>query len=195
MLKRLMQSSLVKNRKAATLLATFAASLLVIGNLATAEASGLYADPPVVEEITANVEREISEEKEGNFAVQAADTNDQISEAQLVPVPVNFTGTISPGDDVDMVSFDVSAGQKLAFDIDQRSGSSLDSILRLFDGSGTQLALNDDGAAPGEPSGLESYLEHTFSSSGRYYAGVSGFNNRFYNPVTGDGDVSGSTGE
>jgi len=58
-----------------------------------------------------------------------------------------------------------------------------------------QLQYSDDDAAPGEPSSLESYLEYTFTSSGRYYVGVSGFGNSTYDPITGNGDTSGSMGE
>jgi pimeloyl-ACP methyl ester carboxylesterase len=126
-----------------------------------------------------------------------SDDNDQIAEAvALGPVTQNRTwplGTIDAPTDVDMFSFSVAAGQRLAFDIDRPSGS-LDSYIRLFSGNGTPLASNDDGPTPGEPSSYESYLEYTFNSAGTFYLAVSGFGNSAYDPTTGAGDSSGSTG-
>lgn len=122
------------------------------------------------------------------------DSNDQVREAESVSLGVSRTGcVISTGSDVDIFRFQVSAGERLAFDID-RAGGRLDSYIRLFDGSGHQLAFNDDGTAPGEPSGLESYLEHTFTNGGTYYLGVSGYGNSTYDAVRGTGDRNGSSG-
>ena len=67
-------------------------------------------------------------------------------------------------------------------------------MLRLFDSSGNQVASNDNGAAPGETLGTESYLDYTFAADGRYYVGISGHGNATYDTVTGDGDATGSTG-
>jgi hypothetical protein len=132
--------------------------------------------------------------------VPTPDPNDQISEAQYLgtptpSIPVSASGTIDAGTDVDMFSFEVSSGQRMAIDIDKASSGGLgDSYIRLFNSSGTQLASNDDGAAPGESSSNDSYLEYTFSSGGRFYVGVSGYNNSGYDPISGGGDASGSTG-
>ena len=133
-----------------------------------------------------------------------SDLNDQISEAIATAVGETIGGVISPTQtspdpeaevgDVDMFRFTVAAGQRVGFDIDRPAGSSLDSWIRLFDAAGTQLAFNDDGAAPGEGASTESYLEYTFASAGTYYLGVSGFRNASYNPLTGVGDAAGSTG-
>src|SRR6266567_1920063 len=126
------------------------------------------------------------------------DPNDQISEAislGSVTETLTGTGTIDSTTDVDMWSFTVAAGQRISFDIDRPSGS-LDSYIRLFNSSGTQLASNDDGAGPGESSSTESYLEYTFSTGGTYYLGVSSYGNSSYDPVTGNGDSTGnSTGD
>jgi hypothetical protein len=129
------------------------------------------------------------------------DSDDQISEAMHLGAPgpsnplVLNTGNIDNQFDVDMYSFDVTAGQRLAFDVDRRNGSALDSYLRLFNAAGTELAKSDDDPAPGEESSLESYLEYAFTSSGRYFVAVSGYPNSSYDPVAGTGDRSGSTGE
>jgi len=124
------------------------------------------------------------------------DLNDQISEAiNLGTAPGQTDASINPADDVDMYRFTVQAGQRVGFDIDRPTGGRLDSYIRLFNGQGTQLSFNDDGAAPGESASLESYLEYTFATGGTYYLGVSGFGNSNYNPITGNGDSNGSTGD
>ena len=129
-----------------------------------------------------------------------ADPNDQISEADswlLDPSPGSpstFAGDIDVGTDVDMFRINVTAGERIAFDIDERGDSNIDSYIRLFNQNGTELDHNDDGAAPGEPFTYESYLEFAFGNTGAYYLGVSGYGNSSYNPITGDGDSSGETG-
>ena len=103
------------------------------------------------------------------------DPNDQISEAQALgamTIDRAVTGTIDVGTDVDMFSFSVTAGQRIAFDLDRPSGS-LDSYFRLFDSSGGQLDFNNNGSAPNELfSTTDSWLQHTFNSGGTYYVGV-----------------------
>ncbi|WP_200959842.1 DVUA0089 family protein, partial [Cylindrospermopsis sp. CR12] len=72
----------------------------------------------------------------------------------------------------------------------------IDTVLRLFDASGNELAIDDDS---GE--GLLSRLEYVFTTAGTYYLGVSGYGNSTYNintlPDAVDSDLSrrpGSTG-
>jgi N-acetyl-anhydromuramyl-L-alanine amidase AmpD len=132
--------------------------------------------------------------------VVLADSDDQINEAFYLGVPKPTVPLVIDGDinndlDVDMFSFEVTAGQRIAFDVDQKNGSNLDSYLRLFNASGIELIYSDDDPAPGESPSSESYFEYTFTSSGRYYVAVSGFPNYTYDPITGNGDTSGSTGK
>jgi hypothetical protein len=126
------------------------------------------------------------------------DPDDQISEAfglgAMTTTRTRTGQSISPGADVDMMSFTVTAGQRIDFDIDLPAGSGLDPYLRLFNSSGVQLAANDDGPHPDEGFSLESYLQHTFSAGGTYYVGVSSFGNENYDAATGAGDASGETG-
>src|SRR5262249_13505239 len=68
--------------------------------------------------------------------------------------------------------------------------NSMDTILRLFDSNGNQLAYNDDFGSL--YSSINNYL---FSASGTYYVGVSGFPNFSYDPNTGGSGSSGSTGD
>ena len=128
--------------------------------------------------------------------VTVSDPNDQISEAVYMGSITSSSteyGTIDSPTDVDMFQVNVTAGQRLSFDVDVTGR--FDSVIRLFNSSGRQLKSNDDGAAPGEYSSRESYLEYTFTSGGSYYLGVSGYRNSSYNAVTGTGDTNGSTGE
>jgi hypothetical protein len=162
--------------------------------------------------VTATVRAGAAHDAAGNLSVAststdntvtyiAEDPDDQISEAIHLgsPGPSNplvlNTGNIDNEFDVDMFSFDVTAGQRLAFDVDRRNGSALDSYLRLFNAAGTELAKSDDDPAPGEEPSFESYLEYAFTSSGRYFVAVSGYPNSSYDPVAGTGDRSSSTGE
>ncbi|MEQ1827559.1 MAG: DVUA0089 family protein, partial [Pirellula sp.] len=130
--------------------------------------------------------------------VAVSDVDDSIAEAVSIgaisTIPAVIAASISPDTDVNMVRFVVTAGQIVDFDIDTalNGGSGLGSYLRLFDGQGAQLALNNDAAAPGENSiGLDAYLRFVFPNSGTFYIGVSNSNNTQYDPVTGNGDVSG----
>ena len=96
---------------------------------------------------------------------------------------------IDDSEDVDFYSFDLAAGDTIRLDADANQfedGRKVDSWLRLFDASGTELASNDDGAAPNEifDSGFESYLEFTADEAGSYYVGVSIFGNGEYDPFT-----------
>jgi hypothetical protein len=126
----------------------------------------------------------------------SSDPNDQISEAvnmgYILGTETNG-GTIDSSTDVDMFKIHVIAGERLTFDIDSRNG--LDSVIRLFNSRGQQIAFNDDGAASGESSSYESFLDYTFSTGGTYFLGVSGYGNSQYNAVTGRGDRSGDTGD
>jgi hypothetical protein len=102
--------------------------------------------------------------------------------------------TMAPKDDVDLIKFTINTvGQKVGFDVDSRNGSNLDTYLRLFNSSGTRIASNNNGAAPGESASNFSYLSYRFASKGTYYIGVSLNPNNAYSPITGNGDVPGGT--
>lgn len=127
------------------------------------------------------------------------DPNDRVSGAipmGAITNTVRYTNALAFARDVDLCSFTVSAGQRLSFDIDRPDTPVLDSVIRLFDSSGNQLAggFNNDGRGPGESSSVESYLEYTFTNSGTFYIGVSGSPNTNYSGATGNNDVTGSTG-
>lgn len=127
------------------------------------------------------------------------DTDDEINEATSLGTITGAVTTspagaaITPDVDVDMYRFAATAGQIIDFDIDTtlNGAGGLGSYLRLFNSAGTQLAFNNDAAAPGEATvGFDSYLRHTFATSGNYYIAVSNNNNITYNPTTGTGDTA-----
>jgi hypothetical protein len=102
---------------------------------------------------------------------------------------------VVPGLDVDFIKIDLTKGDQLNVDIDTIGlKSSLDSVLRLFDSAGNQVAFNDDAVGPGETSSLDSYLDFTATASGTYYLAVSGYGNSSYNPFVQGSGTTGSTG-
>jgi hypothetical protein len=124
------------------------------------------------------------------------DGDDTISEAvsvgSLQTGPKTLSGAISFDVDVDMFAVTVQAGQTVRFDIDTPTNgpNGLGSYIRLFNSAGTELAFNNDGAAPGESVGFDSYLQVQFSTAGTYYIGVSNVGNPNFNPLTGGGDAT-----
>ncbi len=118
------------------------------------------------------------------------DPDDTLTEANIVGAITTSVSTttaaINPDIDVDVYRFSVTAGQIVDFDLDtQLNGSTgLNSYLRLFDSQGAQLALNNNGAAPGETNvGIDAYLRYTFTTAGTYYLAVSNATNIGYNPI------------
>ena len=70
-------------------------------------------------------------------------------------------------------------------DRNRRMDDLADTVLRLFDANGTQLAIDDDG---GE--GLLSRLEYVFDAPGTYYVGISGNGNSTYDITTAANEVA-----
>ncbi|MEB3280100.1 MAG: pre-peptidase C-terminal domain-containing protein, partial [Lyngbya sp.] len=91
-------------------------------------------------------------------------------------------------EDVDIYKVDLKAGDLLTLDADANQfepGRKVDPWLRIFTEDGTELASNDDGAAPDEifDSGFEPYIEFTAPEDGSYYVGVALYNNGEYDPL------------
>jgi len=128
----------------------------------------------------------------------ASDFDDSLAEAvslgAVLTSPRSVNSSITPDTDVDLYSFTVTTGQTVDFNINTSTNGpgGLGSYLRLFDALGRQLAFNNDAAAPGETVvGLDAYLRYTFPTSGTYYIGISNATNIQYDPLTGNGDISG----
>ncbi|PHS10434.1 MAG: hypothetical protein COA78_11410, partial [Blastopirellula sp.] len=95
------------------------------------------------------------------------------------------------GADVDLFQVSLTAGQTLTIDVDayyDDNGvnlSYLDSFLRVFDSSGTELTTNDDAQSANDFANLyDSYLSFVAPSTGTFYIGVSAFGNSAYDPTT-----------
>lgn len=71
--------------------------------------------------------------------------NDSTARAQQVKLPVIINGRIGQPDDTDVFCFTGHAGDEIVAEVTaRRLNSPLDSLLKLTDASGKQLALNDD---------------------------------------------------
>lgn len=92
--------------------------------------------------------------------------------------------------DVDIFRFEVSSGGNVTIEVSShpQNPDNFDSLLRLFDELGREIAFDDDG---GE--GTFSRLEVTLDP-GVYFAGVSGYNNGNYNPNVAGSGVAAATG-
>jgi hypothetical protein len=119
------------------------------------------------------------------------------------------------GADVDLFQIELAAGEAIVVDIDASEfGSTLDSLLRVFDATGAPLTfLDDDGVAqpiesdddlaPGESAILlpqlklnyDSYLAFLAPADGVYYIGVSGFGNDAYDATVAGSGRAGSMGD
>lgn len=89
--------------------------------------------------------------------------------------------------DVDMYRIDMTRGGQITAEVVARrlgTPSPLDSVIRLFDANGVQLAIND------QFFGQDSYIDFFVRTAGTYYIGVSGFGNAAYNPT----NLTGRTG-
>lgn len=74
-----------------------------------------------------------------------AEPNQDTSCSQALPLPAVINGRVEVGGDRDLFRIDGRQGQVLVAEIQaRRLGSPLDSLLRLLDASGSQLAINDD---------------------------------------------------
>ncbi len=99
--------------------------------------------------------------------------NNDRATAQPVSLPVIVNGRIDRPDDCDVFGFEGRAGDKLVAEVyARRLNSPLDSLLKLTDAAGRQLAVNDDFEDKG--AGLvthqaDSRLSLTLPADGRYY--------------------------
>ena len=126
--------------------------------------------------------------------------NDSIGTAIAIPLSsgaATVSGTIGDGAyaaaDVDIYAVTVAAGGVLTVDIDAATlatSSSLDSYVRVFNASGTQVAFNDDAAGS-----LDSLVTYTAPTAGTYYVGISSYGNSSYSVTTaGTGSAGQTTG-
>jgi hypothetical protein len=97
----------------------------------------------------------------------------QIKNAQKVKLPLVVNGRIEKPGEWDIFRFDGRAGEEIVAEVlARRLDSPLDSILKLTDAAGKQLALNDDSDDKG--AGLlthqaDSFLQFKLPANGAYY--------------------------
>jgi len=101
------------------------------------------------------------------------EANNELKNAQKVTLPVIVNGRIDPPGDWDILSFTARAGSQIVAEVNaRRLDSPLDSVLKLTDAQGRQLAFNDDHEDKG--AGLythfaDSLLTATAPADGTYY--------------------------
>ena len=102
--------------------------------------------------------------------------NNSIAAAQAVTLPIIVNGRIDKPGDWDVFRFDGRAGDTVVAEVNaRRLDSPLDSVLKLTDASGKQLAFNDDHEDKG--AGLDthyadSYLSATLPADGAFYVHI-----------------------
>ena len=85
-----------------------------------------------------------------------------------IQVPASISGTARYRQP-ERYSFDVKENETLTFEVRaQRFGSPVDSLLRILDDEGKEIAVNDDGVFPGVQFNKDSRLSQTFKKAGRY---------------------------
>lgn len=108
-----------------------------------------------------------------------------------IAVGDTFSGSISTGGDEDWVAVDLVAGQSYVFSVWGTGGSADgvdDTVLTLYNSSGSTLRYNDDVTASYGTYVTFSLIEYTAQQSGTYYLGVESFGSE-----TGDYTVQAAT--
>ncbi|MEH2373606.1 MAG: DVUA0089 family protein [Nostoc sp.] len=100
---------------------------------------------------------------------EVGDAGKTLKTAQNLPRGINvIKGTISSKKDADLFSFYWDSGRFKATTVD---GASFDTLLELFDSSGTVIALKDDSK------GTAQSTINQFLDTGEYFLGISSFPN------------------
>ena len=87
---------------------------------------------------------------------------------EMIQPPVSITSTAHYPNS-EHFRFEAKKGQALVFEVRaHRFGSPVDSVLRILDDHGKQLAVNDDADFPGVADNKDSRVFHTFAADGRY---------------------------
>ena len=141
---------------------------------------------------------ELADVESGEVLGTAGDLiGDTLATAQGLTLPVDsqlaIPAWINQANDVDLYQLNLNRGDLIRVNV-QGSGAGIgslsDSYLRLFDSTGVELVADNSSGA-----GNDSLLVYQISESGTYTLGVSGDNNRAYDPaVTDSGDNGFSEG-
>lgn len=99
--------------------------------------------------------------------------NDKPDKAQEVPVPIIINGRIDRRDDIDTFRIEGHASEHIIAEVfARRLGSPLDSLVRLLDAEGKEVAVSDDYEDKGTPlltHHADSRLSATLPATGTYY--------------------------
>ncbi len=99
-------------------------------------------------------------------------------------------GLIVGNTDVDLFKFVPAASGRFDIRTDTSQEGSTDTLLRLFDSAGNQIASNDNASN----ATTASFIRASLIAGQTYYVGVSGSGNGSYNPLDGSGATAGKTG-
>jgi hypothetical protein len=114
-----------------------------------------------------------TQEKAALYEVLEKEPNNRKENAQRVTLPAIVNGRIDPPGDWDVFRFDGRAGQEIVAEVlARRLGSPLDSLLRLTDSAGRELAVNDDAEDKGAAlltHQADSRLNFKLPANGVYY--------------------------
>jgi hypothetical protein len=141
----------------------------------------------------------------GNNQVAETGTNDSVGQAQVIdrnkllvtsdgnlsdntlPSAV-ISGSISPATDRDFYSLTLQAGEQIILDID--GTNALDSVVRLYNSSGVEIAMNDDSVQFDPGSSQHSGVSHNLDSLIRFRVPTAG---TYYFSVESYSDTGGPT--
>lgn len=131
---------------------------------AGAPGEGGGADDIIKPQSTANASIGTAVSLTGAFDLR---TRSGVNDATTIP-HATVVGSTHGG--IEYYAITVAAGETINVDIDS---AAFDSVLRIVDAGGTELAVNDDGEAAGEGGSTDSFLSYTFGAAGTYYIQVS----------------------
>jgi hypothetical protein len=97
-----------------------------------------------------------------------------------------YNGLIIGSTDVDLYKFVPTSTGLFDIRTDTSQEGSADTLLRLFDANGNQIAQNDNASS----ATTASFIRTNLIAGQTYYIGVSGSGNAAYNPVTGSGKTA-----
>ncbi|MBT4866604.1 MAG: hypothetical protein HON53_15990 [Planctomycetaceae bacterium] len=116
-----------------------------------------------VDDLPIVVESETAGAKAGTAEI--GPSNNSLDRAQAVAIPAVVVGT-SPASDIDCYAIEVTAGQRVSFEVvGNRLGKAFDPLVKIFDSNGRSVIERDNDV------GLffDNRFEHTFKEAGRHY--------------------------
>lgn len=102
-------------------------------------------------------------------------------------------GLVLGADDIDLYRLEIPTNKTVNIRVSANQEFSADTVLRLFDGEGKEVAFNNDENALSRGS----YLQQQLIANTEYYIGINGNSDRAreYDPLTGSNAAAGSQGD